>query len=100
MEAKFHGVSSHIGSIKTAWSGVSDNSEEASACWTALNMSFGSYSGLVMQELVRRKIKEFITATNISSSGKVEQYVTPSITEQLRGLPKFSVVVSNVSSIA
>jgi hypothetical protein len=48
-----------------------------------------------MQELVRRKIKEVITAPKISSSGKVEHYVIPSYIEQLRGLPKSSGIARN-----
>ncbi len=39
-------------------------------------------------------------APKLVSSGKAEQYVTPSVIGQLRGLPKSSVVVWNVCSIA
>jgi len=41
-----------------------------------------------------------MTAPKISSSGKAEQYVTPPVIEQMRGLPTSSAVVRNVLSIA
>jgi hypothetical protein len=63
-------------------------------------MSSGSYSGLAMQELVHRCWKEFLTAPKVASSGKAEQHVMPSSIEQLRGLPKSSVVIRNVDFIA
>ena len=59
-------------------------------------MSSGSYSGVAMQELVHRNWKQFMIAPKTTSFGKAEQLVMPSDTEQLRGLPKSSVVVENV----
>jgi len=53
-----------------------------------------------MQELVYRKKKEFMTAPKFSFSGKAEQYVIPSVIEQLRGPPKSSFVGRNVLSSA
>jgi hypothetical protein len=52
--AEFHGVYSQIGSIKTTRKGMSCFSEEARAWRTALSMSSGSYSGLVIHEPVQR----------------------------------------------
>jgi len=63
-------------------------------------MSSSSYSGLTMQGLVLRNRKELRIAPKIVSSGKVEQKVIPSDIEKLRGLPKSSVLVRNVDSIA
>ncbi len=63
-------------------------------------MSSGSYSGFAMQEEVQRNLKELWIAPKLMSSGKAEQYVSPSVIGQLRGLPKSSVVVRNVLSIA
>ncbi len=48
--------------------------------------------------VVHRKRKKFTTAPKVSSSGMTEQYVIPPAIEQLRGLPKSSVVVRNVVS--
>ena len=45
---------------------------------------------MAMQELVHRNWKEFLIAPKTSSFGKAEQ---------LRGLPKSSIVVRNVASI-
>jgi hypothetical protein len=53
-----------------------------------------------MQEEVQRYLKELWIAPKLTSSGKAEQYVSPSVIGQLRGLPKSSVVVRNVLSIA
>ncbi len=53
-----------------------------------------------MQELVHRNCKEFIIAPKTASTGKAEQYVMPSKTEHLSGLPKSSLFVRNVDSIA
>ena len=97
----FHGVSSQTGSIITTRTWVSAHSKEASACSTALSMSSGSYSELVIQGLVHRKRKELMTASKFTSSGKTtEQYVIPPVMEQLSGLPNSSVVVRNVISSA
>ena len=74
---------------------------DADSAWrTALSMSSGSYYGLAMQDAVQRKLKELRIAPKLTSSGKAKQYVKPSVIEQLRGLPKSSVVVWNVYSIA
>ncbi len=56
-------------------------------------MSSDSYSGLVMQELVQRKRKEWMTAAKVSSYGKTKQYLIPPCVEQLMVLPKSSVAV-------
>ena len=77
MAVELHGVSSQIGSIMTTRNGVSVRSEEASAWSTTLSMSSGPYSGLAIQELVRGKRKEFMTAPKFSFSEKTEQYVIP-----------------------
>jgi hypothetical protein len=53
-----------------------------------------------MHEAVHRNLKELGIAPKLTSSGKAEQYVIPSVIEQLRGLPKSSVVVWNVYSNA
>jgi hypothetical protein len=45
-----------------------------------------------MQEMAHRKRNEFMTTLKLTSSGEAEQYVTPPVIEQLRGLPKSSVV--------
>ena len=63
-------------------------------------MSSGSYSGLVMHDAVHRYWKELKIAPKLTSSGKAEHYVMPSVIGQLRGLPKSSVVVWNVCSNA
>ncbi len=96
ISVELHGVSSQTGSILTNRKWIPAHSDESSACSTALSMSSGSYSGLAMQELVMRKIKEFIAAPKVSSSGKAEQYGIPIGKKQLRGLPQISVVVRNV----
>ena len=54
MDCDLHGESSQAGRIKTTTSGLGDIVEEASACRTALRISSGSYSGLVMHDHVRR----------------------------------------------
>ena len=89
---------SKTGRIKTTRKGVPNDSEEASAWRTALSMSSGSYSGMAIDELVLRYRKESVIAPKISSSWKAEQYETPLVMEQLRGLPKSSVSVRNVRS--
>ncbi len=63
-------------------------------------MSFGSYSGLAMHDVVQQNWKEFMIAPKWMSSGNAEQYEIPSVIGQLRGLPKSSVVVWNVCSNA
>ncbi len=73
MDAEFHGVSAQTGRMRTIKNRVSMLSEDASAWGTAYSMSSGSYSGLVMHELVHRIWKEFIIAPKTLSSGKAEQ---------------------------
>ncbi len=63
-------------------------------------MSSGSYSGLAKHDAVHRYWKELRIAPKVTSSGKAEQYVMPSVIVQLRGLPNSSVVVWNVCSSA
>ncbi len=53
-----------------------------------------------MHEAVHRYEEESMIAPKRISSGKAEQYVKPLVIEQLSGLPKSSVVVWNVCSIA
>ncbi len=62
MASEFHGVSSLIGSFKITINGVSVHSDDVSSCRTALSMSSGSYSGLVIQELVQGNRKGSLTA--------------------------------------
>ena len=93
-------MSSQTGRIKTTKKGESNDSDEASTWRTALSISSGSYSGLVIQEPVQLKRKEFISAPKVSSSEKAEQYVIPPVMEQFRGLLKSSVVVRNIISNA
>ena len=100
MTAELHGVSSQTGNIKTIINGVSVHSDEASACRKASSMSFGSYSCLVMQELVQRKIKAFMTTPKISSSEKVGQYGIPPSIEQSKEMSKSSVVIRKISFFA
>jgi hypothetical protein len=50
MDCVLHGESSQAGRKKTTRSGLGDIVEEASACRTALRISSGSYSELVMQD--------------------------------------------------
>ena len=95
-----HGESSHTGRTMTAKNGSFVCSEEAKACKTAFSMSSGSYSGLAMHDAVQRYLNELRIAPKLTSSGKAEQYVSPSVIGQLRGLPKSSVVMRNVLSIA
>ncbi len=76
---EFHGVVCQTGSIITTRNEVSVHIYEASAWSTAISISSGSYSGLMMQELVQRKRKEFMTAPRIESSGKAEQYLIPQV---------------------
>jgi hypothetical protein len=52
--AEIHGVSSQMGSTKTTKKGVEVSSDEERACRTACRMSSGSYSGLAVQEPVKR----------------------------------------------
>jgi hypothetical protein len=73
MEAEFHGVSSHIGRTRTTKKGVALVSDDTSACRTASSMSFGSYSGLAMQEFVHRNLKESKIAPKAVSSKNAEQ---------------------------
>ncbi len=54
MDCVLHVESSQGGRIKTTRSGLGDIVEEESACRTALRISFCSYSGLAMQDLVSR----------------------------------------------
>jgi hypothetical protein len=54
MDCVLHGESSQAGRIKTTRSGLGDIVEEASACITALRISFRSCSGLAMQDSVGR----------------------------------------------
>ncbi len=89
-----------MGRTIIARNGASLFSEEARTCRTVFSMSSGSYSGLAMQELVHRYWKEFITAPKAASSGRAEQYVMPFGIEQMKGLPKSSIVTRNVISIA
>ncbi len=63
-------------------------------------MSSGSYSGLAMHEPVQLYEKASMMAPNASSGLKAEQYAMPLDMEQLRGLPKSSVVERNVRSKA
>ncbi len=98
--AEFHGMSSQTGRIKTTRKGVSCASEEEMAWRTALRVSFGSYSGLAMHELVQRYRNESVVAPKISSSGNAKHHEIPSDMEQLRGLPKSSLSVRNVRSNA
>ena len=63
-------------------------------------MSSGSFFFLAVQELVHRNWKDCMIAPKTASSGRAEQYVMLSGIEQLRGLPKSSVDVRNVDSIA
>ncbi len=95
-----HGESSHTRRTMTTRNGASACSEYARAWRTACSMSSGSYSGFAMQEVVHRYRKELRIAPKLTSSLKAEQYVRPSIIGQLRGLPKSSVMVKNVCSIA
>jgi hypothetical protein len=95
-----HGESSHDGSTITMRNGESVCSDEASVWRTAFNISSGSYSGFAMHEAVHRYQKESMIAPKLISSGRAEQYVVPSVIEQLSGLPKSSVVVWNVCAIA
>ena len=74
--------------------------KEARAWRTALNISFGSYSGLTIHEPVQRWRTESVIAPETSSSGKVEQYEIPTDMKRLRGLPKSFVFVRNVRSRA
>jgi hypothetical protein len=53
--------------------GISLLFDEESACRAAFSMSSGSYSGLTMQELVRRNWKEFMTAPKTLSFWKAEE---------------------------
>ncbi len=80
----------------TIRNGASVCSEDAKAWRIACNMSSGSYSGFAMHEAVQRYLNELMIAPKLTSSWKVEQYVSPSVIGQLRGLPKSSVVVRNV----
>jgi len=98
--AEFHGVFSQPERIKTTRKEEYDDSNKASAWRTALSISSGSYSGLDIQEPVKRCRKESVIAPNMSSSGKAEQYEMPPDMEQLRGLPKSSVLARNVRSKA
>ena len=86
MDAEFQGVSSQTGRTSITQSGVLLRSDEANAWRIVFRMSSGSYSGLVMHELVHLSWKEFMTAPKTASSGKAEQYVMPSSIEQLSGL--------------
>jgi hypothetical protein len=95
-----HGESSHTGRTMTTRNGVSVCSEEARAWRTACSISSGSYSGFAIQDEVQRYLNELWIAPKLTSSEKAEQYVSPSVIGQLRGLPKSSVVVRNVLSIA
>ena len=80
--------------------GVSLLLDDAIACRNALSMSSCSCSGLAMQELVHWNWKEFRIAPKTVSSGKAEQQVMPWGIHQRSGLPKSSMVVRNVASIA
>ncbi len=51
---------------------------------------------MAIHEPVQRYRKESVIAPKISSSGKAEQYEIPPDVEQLRGLPKSSVLVRKV----
>ena len=62
--------------------------------------SFGSYSGLAIHEPFQQYRNESMIAPKISSYGKAEQYEIPPVMEQLRGLPKKSLVARNVRSSA
>ncbi len=86
--------------MRTTRNGLSVHLYDASALSISLSMSYGSYSGLEIQEPVKRKRKEFIIASKVSSSRKAEQYVIPPIIQQLRGLPKSVVMVRNARSNA
>ncbi len=70
--AKFHGVPSQTGRIKTNKKGVPDDSKEARAWRPSMRMSSGSYSGLVMHELVKRYRNESVIAPEISTYVKAE----------------------------
>ncbi len=70
---EFHGVSSQTGKIIATKKGVSRASEETRACRTALSMSSGSYSGLVIHEPVHLYEKASMMAPNTSSGLKAEQ---------------------------
>jgi hypothetical protein len=94
--AEFHGVSSQTGRIKTTKKGVFVDSEEASAWRTALSISSGSYSGLAIHEPVQRYRNKSVIAPKISSSGKAEHNEIPPDMEELRGLPKSSLLDRNV----
>ena len=63
-------------------------------------MSSGSYSGLAIHEPVHLYEKASVMAPNASSNLKAEQYAMSLDMEQLRGLPKSSVVERNVCSRA
>ena len=78
--------------------GVSVSSEEGSAWKTAFSISFVSYSWLAIHESVQRYRKESVIEHKITSSRKAEQYEIPLVMEQLRELPKSSVLVRNVRS--
>ena len=57
---------------------VSRDYEEASAWGTALSISAGSYSGLIIHDpAVQRYRNESVITPKISSSGKAEQYEIP-----------------------
>ena len=100
MEVEFHGVSTHTWRTKTTKKGVALVSDDTSACRTTLSMSSSSYSGLTLQEIVHRTLKESIIAPKTVSSENAEEQVMPSNIEQLiSGLPKSSEVVRNVDSI-
>ncbi len=98
--AEVHGVSSQTKRIRTTAKGVNGDSEEASAWRITLSISSGSYSGLAIHEPVHRYRNESVIAPTISSSRKVEQYEIPLDMEQLRGLPKISLLDRNVRSNA
>ncbi len=93
-------MSPHTDRIRTTRKRVFVHSEEASACNIALSMSSGPYFGLVIYELVQRKRKALVTASKLSSSGEAHHYEILLVVEQLRRLPKISVVVRNVLSNA
>ena len=73
---------------------------DASACKTAFTMSSGSYSRFALHEQVHQKRKEFRVTPKAMSFRNAEQCVMMPDIEQLSGLPKKSVVVRNVVSIA
>jgi hypothetical protein len=72
MEEEFHGMSSHTGRIRTNKNGFALVSDDASACRTTLSMSSGSYSGLAMEEVVHRNLKESSIVPKTVSFGKAE----------------------------